>query len=118
MEIRYIDFGIAYAHGNLKNGVVELNRELLNHKELMKLVLEHEKEHLQKPSFWQTVIIDIKDSFNLKKQKLLNNLPFKMKLQSNIPVWYDKANGICINMFQICFYLFFIIIGIITLMVA
>lgn len=105
-NIRLIDFGIAYAYDH----TIEINRELLNHKKLMNLVLEHEKEHLEKPSFWQTILIDLKDGFDFKKQKLLSKLPFRMKLQSSIPIWYDNKSGICVNVTQL-----FIYVGIITL---
>lgn len=105
MKIKYIDWGIAYASGN----VVEVNPLLKKHPRLYKLILRHEMEHIQNPSFFDTLRIDFTDMFDFKKQALISKLPLKMRLQANMPIWYHKGqlNG---NLFLLVLYSLLIII--------
>lgn len=48
IDIKLVDFGIAYAYNN----IIEINRKLLLYPTLLKSVLKHEIDHIRKPSFW------------------------------------------------------------------
>lgn len=112
MEIKYIDFGIAYAY----NKTIEMNKILLRHSKLYKMILQHEIEHIKNPSFFDTLRIDFRDMFNFEKQALINELPFKIRLQAILPIWIYKGQ-ICTNPFLIVFYLL-LILGIIVIQTA
>ena len=102
MELRLTDWGIAYAYGN----IIEINRKLLKYPKLYNQVLQHEKEHLKKPSFKDTLKIDFKDLLDFKKQKYMSKILKKeplMYLQSGMPIWIQDKK-ICFNPFLLFFY--------------
>jgi|ETNmetMinimDraft_2_1059921.scaffolds.fasta_scaffold184159_2 hypothetical protein len=105
-KIKIVDWGIAYAYGDLNDGTIEINRVLKKHPKLLKMVLKHELQHLRHPSFLDTVKIDLKDAFDFKKQRLLSSSLRKhplMKLQASMPVWHDKT-GWNMNLFLLVAY--------------
>ena len=102
IEVKLMDFGIAYAY----DSIIGINRKLLQNPKLLNQVLEHEIEHLERPSFFDTVKIELKDGFNLKKQRLLSTFLRKhpmMGFQSSLPVWYCKGE-FSYNSFLLVFY--------------
>ena len=73
INLKLIDKGIAYSYGN----TIEINRELLKHKEVLKDVIDHEVKHINTKGFFKNVLVDVKDIFDFKKQKRLNVLSNK-----------------------------------------
>ena len=111
-KVKLTDWGIAYAYGNLKDGVIEINRVLLNDPEALKEIMKHEVEHLTHPSFLYTVKIEFKDFLDLRRQLILFRFLLKYPkplFQTLAPVWYYKKE-ISYNMFLIVFYLLILMI--------
>ena len=107
-NLKLTDWGIGYAYGN----TIELNRKLLNYPELYEMVLSHEIEHLKHPSFFDTVKIEIKDTFNFKKMKLMRQYlknENTMKLQSWLPIWKHN-NEWSYNSYLLSLYSLFIVV--------
>tara|TARA_Y100000310_G_C20171108_1_gene573713 strand:- start:7 stop:393 length:387 start_codon:yes stop_codon:yes gene_type:complete len=106
-KIKLIDWGIAYASGDINDGTIEINRKLKKYPKLLKKVMEHEIKHLKYPSFWDTVKIEFKDMFDFEKQRHLSNYLRKnpsMSFQASMPIWYNKKQGISYNLFLLVFY--------------
>lgn len=101
-EIIHTNWGIAYAYSN----VIEINRKLLKYPKLYNQILQHEKDHLKRPSFRETLRIEFKDLLNFKKQKLLSKILRKhpmMGLQAAMPIWIQNKQ-ICFNSFLLLAY--------------
>ena len=104
---KIIDFGIAYSYSN----TIEINRKLLQHPKLLSMILQHEIEHIQNPSFFDTLRIDFMDIFNFKKQRLMSKvLDRKMLLQSNMPIWLQNGQ-VNINPFLAVLYPAIVLLG-------
>lgn len=113
MEIKLIDFGIAYSYDQ----TIEINKKLLQHPELLSMILQHEVEHIQNPSFFDTLRIDFVDIFHFKKHRLMSKvLDKKMLLQSNLPIWFQNGQ-ININPFLAVFYPTIILLGFVILII-
>lgn len=105
-SVRLVDWGVGYSQGDLEDGVVEINRKLLQYPELYDLVLEHELKHLASPGFWGTVRIDLADLFDFKKQRLLSSClgtGSKLGLQASLPIWRVEGRW-SVNLFLLVFY--------------
>lgn len=114
MKIVDTDWGLAYARGNLKDGVIEINKRLKKYPELMASVIEHEKQHLKYTSLKDTILIDILDILDLKKQSMLMEFMVKnpkVFFQITLPFWFDKKT-FNYNPFTIIFWVFGLIFGV------
>ena len=114
VNIKYTNWGIAYAFRENNQDVIELNSELSKYPELKKRILKHEKEHLKNPDFHSNLWIEFKDMFDFKTHNLMaRHLSLKIRMQSLIPIWYYKGQ-INTNSALLFIYLMFIL-GIIVI---
>ena len=71
MEIREIEYGVAYHYGNY----IEVNKNLKKYPNLYKFIMEHEEKHLNVIGFTvKDILYDIEEAFKWNNLKMVSKI--------------------------------------------